>query len=944
MSDHPEPRVRLMRGRRLRAPRPLLALLLTAAGASGEEVRLPVTRDTWFSGVGSEADANLGGAPKLKLKSFQEISVVDLDPAPLKGRVVTRATLHLRSTGEPRLRRVTVGTIAAEWVEGTSTSYAPESGASTYRHRRHPDVPWTVAGSDLCDVILNGGGSLWRSADASAPDAKGWQTVAVDPLIVAARAAGVSFGFLLFDDTGSEWTRDGDRFTADTFPNRFVASRDSNRASAPYFTVELGAEDRSPPETPPGLASDVGDLPAGEAFAMWATPADAGPSGPVGFLVAINGRAVPRYLIPPAGLPGGRVRMHLRDLGLAPGSKVALTVRAVDGAGNVGPEARAEVRISDRVAKPLPGSGSAIPAGNAPLPRLGGATVAVIDELDKIDPKSGKLVPEAEAGYLSANHLWDASGRRITLQAARNEFVGFQVCFNGPVKGLKPYLSFEGNNSAGVRAEVGRLEDVATKRGPMPDPVVPYSGPLDYPAGGGMLVELHVPHGAPAGEQRGKLTLRAGADSLTIDLALRVLDFDLPDALTFLPEMNCYDLPDGERAYYRLAHRHRTVLNRVAYNQRGEVAPGMAPKIQGGQLDWSAWDARFGPLFDGSAFADLPRKGVPLELFYLPLHESWPTLIDPYYNGDYWADRAFADSYRRAFVATSRRIAEHLDAKGWDRTIFLGFLNNKVNFKAGGRGWKGGSSPWLLDEPANFQDFWALRYFASAFQEGVAAARSGGKKAGAKLAFRADISRPEWQRDSLDGLLDYNVVGSVVRGRPRLVLDRKRAQGQLVLEYGTANPIEEANVQGAAWCIDAWSLGLDGVIPWQTIGRAESWKAGDELSLFYPPRGGIDRGPVASIRLKAYRRGQQDVEYLALLAALEGEPRWAIGSRVREALRLAGERQGTGSGGEDAGSIGYGRLRSRDLWALRDRVGKVLSDAKVRASGKGLDWEPGRRE
>ena len=42
------------------------------------------------------------------------------------------------------------------------------------------------------------------------------------------------------------------------------------------------------------------------------------------------------------------------------------------------------------------------------------------------------------------------------------------------------------------------------------------------------------------------------------------------------------------------------------------------------ELDWSAWDRRFGPLLDGSAFADLPRKGVPLECFYLPLHENWP--------------------------------------------------------------------------------------------------------------------------------------------------------------------------------------------------------------------------------------------------------------------------------------------------------------------------------
>ena len=102
--------------------------------------------------MGEEADANLGGSPRLKLKSIQEMSLVDVDPAPLRGRVVRSATFHVRSTGEPRLKRVTVGTFGAEWSEGTSPSYAPQAGSSTHNHRRHPDVPWAYPGSDLCSV------------------------------------------------------------------------------------------------------------------------------------------------------------------------------------------------------------------------------------------------------------------------------------------------------------------------------------------------------------------------------------------------------------------------------------------------------------------------------------------------------------------------------------------------------------------------------------------------------------------------------------------------------------------------------------------------------------------------------------------------------------------------------------------------------------------------
>ena len=42
--------------------------------------------------------------------------------------------------------------------------------------------------------------------------------------------------------------------------------------------------------------------------------------------------------------------------------------------------------------------------------------------------------------------------------------------------------------------------------------------------------------------------------------------------------MNCYGLPENERDYYRLAHRHRTVLNRLPYNQNGQMQDGCAPR------------------------------------------------------------------------------------------------------------------------------------------------------------------------------------------------------------------------------------------------------------------------------------------------------------------------------------------------------------------------------
>jgi hypothetical protein len=215
-------------------------LAIDAASFAGDPIRVPVVRDTWFSAVGDEARCNLGGATKLKLKSIQEMSLVDIDPAPLAGRAIKRATLHLHLAGSEVLHRVTVGTFGSEWVEGTSPSYAEQKGSSTFAARRHPDVLWAEPGSDLTSVMLGQGGTAWRMADASPPDAGGWQIISVDPVIVAARVAGESHGFILFDDTGTEWTRNGEKYTERMFPNRFVHSRESGAKTAPFFMIELG--------------------------------------------------------------------------------------------------------------------------------------------------------------------------------------------------------------------------------------------------------------------------------------------------------------------------------------------------------------------------------------------------------------------------------------------------------------------------------------------------------------------------------------------------------------------------------------------------------------------------------------------------------------------------------------------------------------------------------
>jgi hypothetical protein len=134
-------------------------------------------------------------------------------------------------------------------------------------------------------------------------------------------------------------------------------------------------------------------------------------------------------------------------------------------------------------------------------------------------------------------------------------------------------------------------------------------------------------------------------------------------------------------------------------------------------------------------------------------------------------------------------------------------------------------------------------------------------------------------------------------------------------------------MQPVGWCWDNWTLGADGVLPWQVIGDENSWKTAEDTCLFYPGSHLNQKAPVPSIRLKAYLRGEQDAEYLALLAKLEKRSQLDVGQQVRRLLPLRASRKSTGfTGGEDAGVIDFGNLRPQDVWKIRQRIGQLISD------------------
>ncbi len=902
----------------------------------GQPLRLPVSRDNWVSAYRGEEPGNNGGAATVKLKGIVELTLLDFDPAPLRGKIVTGGTLHLKPKGDERLLRATLSTIASPWVEGTSRSYRPQQGSSSFAMAGHDQLPWSFPGSDLTSVINGRGQTFWAFDDATAPDERGHQSLRIHPLVLAARIAGVSQGLALTDDVGHEWEGSADHpFVWREFPNRFFHSREAPAADAPYFTLYVAGEDHHAPAAVREIASDPADLPAGEAYVSWLAPED---PDVVGFFVRYRqghdlrwdtATELPRHLIPLARGPGERVTLHLRDLPASgdagaqgPPESLTLSVRTVDGAGNLGPEASARITLSQR--QPMADLPTAAPelfAQPAELPELLRARIAVIDALDKVVPVDGRIIPERPAAYLAANHLWSAKDRIVRLHAARNEFVSFTVRVAGPIDKLRAQVSFDHSS---LRGSVLALRSVQSPLGPMPDPLAPLDPGLTVAEErfGSMLVSVYVPHDAPPGPTPGLLMLSVGDQWLPIKLEVRVWNWTLPDKLSFVPQMNAYGLPGSagsalERAYYRLAHVHRTCLNRLPYNWRGQVIEGYRVPDDEGRWDFARFDAAYGPLLDGSAFADLPRAGRPVDAFYLPLNDNWPVPNEPHYRGGYWADQAMSQEYWQSFSDACERWARHLRQRGDANTTFEFFLNSKVFFRK--QDWSRSSAYWIFDEPVNTQDFWALRQFGIAFKRGVDRAMLDlpAQQRWPRLAYRCDISRPQWQRDLLDGVMDVNVVGGAGYDHPRLMEDRVRLWHESVLVYGSSNPVTASNVQPAAWCVDAWARGFDGVVPWQTVGSDASWKEADQNAMFYP----ASTAPLPSVRLKAYQRGQQDVEYLAALAAARNLPRHVVGAWARETLKLKVRNV---HAADVAGAVDFAALDAVELWRLRTRVGAFL--------------------
>jgi hypothetical protein len=504
------------------------------------------------------------------------------------------------------------------------------------------------------------------------------------------------------------------------------------------------------------------------------------------------------------------------------------------------------------------------------------------------------------------------------------------------------------SDSPDLDVTISRVDPVRVGDGVYADLVRPVAGPayitpqtpdlLPVAAGAQrtvLLVEFLVPKTivGPIGI-RGTLSWQVGDETHEFDTTVRVAGTPLPDRLTWDTSLNTYGDLDGlfgldtrvsgvcddcpaflaaETATQRLAHLHRSTLAQVPYGHSGgmidEHGSGVpttpfAPPLAGdGSVDdWSGWDAHFGDWLDGSAFADLPRSGIPVAHLFLPFNWNWPgpwpadqrqregcndlTPEEPLINTPIdCSDASDNCTYVRRSRAALSDFSQHITEAQWSGTDFQYFFNTKRAYD---------SVCQNLDEPTEVSDYATLR-FLSRLLRSVRGQAS-------PIGMRVDIGHPEYLAhapEALDDALDLAVMG---RGLfDQRVSDRLAEKGVRRWTYGAAVGVDQslAAQVGEAW--RAAARGLNGMVFWNvarhTGDPAVDLDGGDgSLLLFYPansPSLGGDVVPLASMRLKATRRMAEDYhllhqrpEFVGSAAHLATSGTWSDPRYLNESRRI----------------------------------------------------------
>jgi len=531
------------------------------------------------------------------------------------------------------------------------------------------------------------------------------------------------------------------------------------------------------------------------------------------------------------------------------------------------------------------------------------ARVWCIGDWAKVNPQSAEVYGvdrSAMDDLVRRNSVWDGGTATVFLQGAQNEFLSFQIVIESlgePVRGIfvaAQDLDGPVRLDSARSVELFRESFIPTNGRFYPDRLLPLDlsgvAPFSIPemdAGipgqkvAVVWVDIYVPHRTPAGryESTFKISYKGTMRLAEFTVQLDVLDFALPDQLGLNVELLNYPENDPAQgfsgvaiasprhweidlAFHRMAHRHRTTYCVLPYAQNGVMLKGYAPSLRGKGdrvrvTNWMEWDPRFGPLLDGTAFSNLPRAGVPVTHFILPLGLEYPAAFR------HWG----SDRYKAENRALAEEFIFHIAQRGWIGPSYFVYYSSRERH---------GFFPWNLDGPTESDDVEALRSLSVMLRSSLHG--HPGINAGLRVDFshfhcsnhKGVVSNIE---QGLIGYLDlWNIQNSHWTQSTAQVIDDIRKKEDLrVWFYIRPAGAEETSgsIRDLPWL--AWRRRVQGLCFRDPPGRL--YDDLDDVSLQPLMYSGADcgvDGPLSSIRLKVLRRGLQEYELLSMIADRQG--------------------------------------------------------------------------
>lgn len=546
-----------------------------------------------------------------------------------------------------------------------------------------------------------------------------------------------------------------------------------------------------------------------------------------------------------------------------------------------------------------------------------GFNVWAINDTVRVDPIRNRPFEEnpgvfpdgVRPGYKQSNLVWDAAGRRITLRAARNETVAFQLVIErtadkltnvsvalaglaGPAGTKIPLANFDMFREWYVHVKNPSKQTYTLGTGWYPDGLLPclrwsgnlypysYVMPFDMPdplnnvgkdqRSQAIWIEIYIPslrHAAPPGKYTAPITITSDQGKTKLALELHLWDFALPEESHLKPsihtdtEINSFS-EELELKYYQLARRHRIAISCLGY------APGLNVSGTRVEIDWSQYDARLSKYFDGSAFTEKhgysgPGYGVPTEYIVTPF-DAYPWNLYKIPRGIQMSGKEWkfygpwpvrmprqgpTPEYRAIWKNALQAYQKHFDEHpAWSNTELVVFFNS-------------------LDESYDDLSRSRMIYFGQLIKESNVP----------RLKYRVDGSYPRQTTEQLEKILDIANLG-LEDCTPANAAEFKKHGIQLWYYENAASYMDGDGLKcrGLSWFSwkqrtdswDIWEMDFDSLRAWQYPATYNN-QNGAGMLVYRGETMGLDE-PAASIRFKGMRRGSQDYEYFWLLSQTPG--------------------------------------------------------------------------